>query len=101
LGGRDGLKVVREFLRWYRNLSRRTPAIIQLSSFIGRSVIEKTIASYRLRYQINVSDPVDLRPMFWKAAEAFSDEQRADRALSQKKNGAWKKRLLTISLTGR
>lgn len=101
LGGPDGLKVVREFLRWYRNLRTRTPAFIQLSSFIGRSLIEKTIASHDLRYEITASQLVDLRPIFWKAAETLSGEQRADRALRQKKDGGWKKRLLTISLTGR
>lgn len=100
LGGSDGLKVVREFLRWYRSLGTRTPAIIQLSSFIGRSLIEKTMADYKLRYEITASKPVNLRPMFWKAAEAFSDQRRSDRALFRKKNGVWTKRLLTVSLMG-
>ena len=98
LGGSDGLKIVREFLRWYRSLGTRTPATVQLSSFIGRSLIEKTMADYELRYEMTASELVNLRPMFWKAAEAFSDQQRSDRALCRKKNGVWMKRLLTVSL---
>lgn len=98
LGGRDGLKIVRKFLQWYDGLGPKRPnAIVQLSSFIGRSLIEKTISEQELSCEITLSEPVDLRPMFWKAVEALSDEERVDRALIKKKNGAWMKRLLTLS----
>lgn len=98
-GGPDGLRLAREFFQWYARLRKPRPAaVIELSSLIGKGLIDKTIREYGLTYDI-VGRPkrVKLRPFFWPKVGALGNEDRKDRSL-RCKNGKWTKVLTTYSL---
>jgi len=110
IGGRDGLRIVRNFLKWYSSLtlpdlpdsaSRKPDAVLLLSSFLGRRLIEKTIASYGLLVISGkpVETPATLRKMFWKKADELSHSpvEIEDRSLTRD-GEVWKKKLLTYRL---
>lgn len=110
IGGRDGLRIVRNFLKWYSGLtladsaSSKPDAVLLLSSFLGRRLIEKTIASYGLQVidEKPVETPATLRKMFWKKADELSHSpvEIEDRSLARD-GEVWKKKLLTYRLNNR
>lgn len=104
IGGRDGLKVVREFLEWYaRPNSPKPGAVILLSSFLGRRRIEQALDLHGIRWALCGETPgVPLRPFFLKEKiNALSGPEREDRSLKPDGAGWWTKSLLTIRLAYR
>ncbi|MES2569378.1 MAG: methyltransferase [Verrucomicrobiota bacterium] len=98
LGGDDGLKLVRTFLRWLGSLEPHPPkTIILLSSFLSRSRIEALFRANGFGFTRAVEIAAPLRPSLMKAAESFSPDEQADRALI-KVNGQWQKQLWAFEL---
>lgn len=100
-GGRDGLDIARVFFEWYASLQHPKPdAVILLSSFLGRRLIDQTIASYGLRQRQKPEEtPATLREMFWTQADEFahSRSEMDDRSIEKGPEG-WQKKLLTFRL---
>lgn len=101
IGGPDGLNIVRNFLEWYAGVKTPKPdAVILLSSFLGRELINQTIASCGLREASREETAgVPLRPIFVKEKiDALSNEERDDKSLTPDGHGWWTKTLFTIRL---
>jgi methylase of polypeptide subunit release factors len=100
-GGKDGLDIARLFFEWYASLQGNKPdAVILLSSFLGRKLIDKTIASYGLQQKEKPKEtPATLREMFWTQADEFSHSRSEmdDRSIEKGAEG-WQKKLLTFRL---
>ena len=101
-GGLDGLDIARMFFNWYASLPMPKPdAVILLSSFLGRRLIDEAISKSGLRPREKATETdATLRKMFWKQADDFLDspDELKDR-LIEKIDGTWHKKLLTIRLT--
>jgi methylase of polypeptide subunit release factors len=102
-GGGDGLKTVRDFLRWYGKLERPAPhLVINLSSFLGCSRIDKALRERGFTYTI-AKTRVPLRERLTTMIHTLSRDEIIDKCLKQKRrNGAviWTKELLTVSIDG-
>jgi methylase of polypeptide subunit release factors len=100
-GGLDGLETVRDFFGWYSDGTIPKPAAIMvLSTFLRRSLLKETIASFQLRAEILAETRVPLRPAFWKSAAKLSSDELDDRSLLFV-GGRWTKVLLTHRFTQR
>ena len=104
-GGADGLSVARDFFYWYAALKQpKPPAVIALSSFIGRRLIDLTIKAAGLVPSIIAETDLPLRKFLTSRAAEFAADpiQKDDRSLSAVEHGGkeqWMKKLLTIRLT--
>ena len=106
LAGPDGLDIAREFFQWYETLSKPAPAaVILLSSFHGKDLIERTIKEHGLGYEIVHKHTALLRKAFHAAAKEFTTKQLSDKSLERLKRPLkwneeqeWTEDLLTISL---
>ena len=97
-GGRDGLDVIRQFLNWFASLGENAPkAVIQLSSFLGKSRIDAAFHEHNFRPQIVADVPAKLRASLQRSAKRMSETDRRDRYLSSDA-GVWKKRLWTVQI---
>jgi len=104
IGGLDGLDIVRDFFKWYAWLKMPKPdAVINLSSFLGQSAIERAIASYGLREVSRKTTPgIALRRIFSEdKISKLSPAEAQDRLLNPDGHGWWTKSLLTIRLVNR
>lgn len=100
IGGPDGLRVARRFLRWYTGLTgTRTEALILLSSFLGKSRIEKVLNESGVKWKLLKTDRVPLRQSLTSRAEKFSARERSERSLGKTHSGKWTKELLPILFT--
>jgi len=108
-GGEDGLDIARKFFVWYANLdiTKRPKAVILLSSFLGRRLIDEVIRGkgfgYELDYEIlQPETEVPLRYQLKDAAENLAEHATEinDRSITKRDN-QWYKKLLTISLSHR
>jgi hypothetical protein len=102
-GGQDGLDVARQFLDWYSAPGPRKPkALMTLSSFLGRSLIEATMNSYGIKWEIlNRKSNVPLRKILTEGADRLSAPEVIDRSLRKGSDGKWTKELLVLSFEGR
>ncbi|MFZ0959545.1 MAG: methyltransferase [Terriglobia bacterium] len=99
----DGLQFVEKFLEWYGRLGSPKPnAVIVLSSFLGKSLIESTIAQHKLEWEL-LQEPkrVPLRQILAQSAEGFTEAERNERSLRRAADGKWTKELLAILLCDR
>jgi len=100
IGGPDGLKVARQFLRWYGGLRGARPdAVTVLSSFLGKHRIEKALNESGVKWKLLATDRIPLRLILTAKAEKLSASERSDRSLWKSNSGKWTKELLPILLT--
>jgi methylase of polypeptide subunit release factors len=98
LGGPDGLKIVREFFDWYSRLAGPKPqAVLLLSSFLGKDLIEEAVREAGLKMSVLHTTRVILREMFRSAADNLSAEEQRNTSL-EKHQGGWTKEVLTVSV---
>jgi methylase of polypeptide subunit release factors len=98
-GGRDGLRVVRQFLKWYRGLKTPRPiAVVVLSSVLGKSRIQAALDGNKLNWKVLEKRRVPLRRILAHSAHKFSKTERDDRSLLKGDDGEWTKELLVISI---
>jgi methylase of polypeptide subunit release factors len=98
IAGDDGLKLAREYFRWYAaGANRTTKAAIVLSSFLGWSRITAAIHAFGLTERVIAETRIPLRTMLAAAADSFvgNDAELNDRSLT-KFDGKWTKKLLVI-----
>jgi len=100
LGGKDGLKIARNFFGWYAGLKKPPAAVILLSSFLGKSRIREAIEKHGIEWKILKETKIILREIFTKQADKFSknESEIKDRSLERNADGKWTKKLLTIRM---
>lgn len=100
IGGPDGLKVARQFFRWYASLNGARPdAVTVLSSFLGKNRIEKVLNESGVKWKLLATDRIPLRTVLTARAEELSASERSNRSLRRSNSGKWTKELLPILLT--
>ncbi len=102
IGGPDGLNMARKFFEWFAEPHRPKPdAVVILSSFLGRKLIERTLNSHKgIRWAICKETPgIPLRPFFLKEKiNALTSAEREDRSLKPDGTGWWTKTLFLMRL---
>lgn len=102
LAGPDGLKLARDFCRWYGDLKRPRPdAVCVLWSILGKRQIIEVLKSNSLQWTIVQETMIALKPEFSPIAAHFFEnaEERDNRMLGRDGDG-WTQHVLTIRLTG-
>jgi methylase of polypeptide subunit release factors len=102
LAGPDGLKLARDFSRWYAHLPQPKPdAVFVLWSILGKRQIAEALTSDRLRWKIVNETPVPVKPEFSRiAAQFFQNPEERDNRMLGKDGETWTNRVLTIRLSG-
>jgi methylase of polypeptide subunit release factors len=101
LSGPDGLKLARDFCRWYGGLKRPKPsAMFVLWSILGKRQIIEVLNASGFQWTIVQETMIPLKPEFsHMAARFFEDpEERDNRMLGTDEDG-WTHHVLTIRLT--
>jgi methylase of polypeptide subunit release factors len=101
LAGRDGLKLARDFSRWYAHLRRPKPdAVFVLWSILGKRQIAEALKSDSFQWNIIQETPIPLKPEFCRvAAEFFQDAEERDNRMLARDGDGWTNHALTIKLT--
>jgi methylase of polypeptide subunit release factors len=101
LAGPDGLKLVRDFSRWYGHLKQPKPdAVFVLWSILGKRQIIKALNADGFQWKIIKETPVPVKPEFSSvAARFFQDTEERDNRMLEKDGDGWTNKVLTIKLT--
>jgi len=76
----------------------RPEALTILSSFLGKSRIEKALNEGGVKWKFLKTDRIPLRKILIARAETLSARERSDRSLRKSNSGKWTKELFPILL---
>jgi len=101
LAGPDGLKLARDFSKWYARLKQPQPdAVFVLWSILGKRQIIKALTADRFQWKIIKETPVPVKPEFSRvAAQFFQDPEEKDNRMLERNGDGWTNKVLTIRLT--
>jgi hypothetical protein len=100
LAGPDGLKLARDFSRWYARLEQPKPdAVFVLWSILGKRQITEALTADRFRWKIIQETPIPVKPEFSRvAAQFFQDTEERDNRMLEKDGDTCTNKVLTIRL---